>query len=142
MITRSFINPCIILPFSESKEYLWNMRNRYILLLFNYSFHSPEINQCLYHYFKSMFNYIEEENNATSDEDFNDQHQQDIQAILRPRLYCVLVLEVFNRIMHDPAASHSTGMNRKDIEDLASLGRDIVGVLESIHCSLQPSSLL
>ena len=118
------------------------MRNRYILLLFNYSFHSPEINQCLYHYFYSMFKYIEEETNATGDEEYDDLHQDELQAILRPRLYCVLVLEIFNRIMHDPAASNDSGMNRKDIQDLASLGREIVGVVETMDCSSHHSSLL
>ena len=74
-----------------------------------------------------MFKYIEEETNVTNDEDYNDLHQDSLQAILRPRLYCVLVFEIFNRIVHDPAASNDAVINRKDIQDLASLGREIVG---------------
>ena len=89
-----------------------------------------------------MFKYIEEETNATGDEEYDDLHQDELQAILRPRLYCVLVLEIFNRIMHDPAASNDSGMNRKDIQDLASLGREIVGVVETMDCSSHHSSLL
>lgn len=129
--THLFTSISIIPPYFASRGDCELMINRYILLLYNYSFHSPEINQCLYHYFNTLYVYIDEESNATGDEKYDDYHQEEIQSILRPRLYCVVLLEIFNRIMHDPGASHDTGMNRSDIENLGSLGRKIVIYINS-----------
>ena len=112
---------------------------RYVLLLFNYSFPSPAINRCLYHYFNTLYTYTEEDDNITGDSAFDDTHQQEMQATYRPRLYCVLLLEIFNRIMHDPMAQKEGGMGREDIEKLSDLGKRIVTLFCFFYRSLRRS---
>ena len=47
-------------------------------------------------------------------------------AVYRPRLYCALVLEIFNRIMHEVEDTPGLRKQRDDLVLLADLGNRIV----------------
>lgn len=107
--------------------------NRFILILYNYAFHSPAINQCLYNYFSNLFDFFDDDDNASTDDDYNLSHDAEIRAVMRPRLYNVLLLEVMNRILHDPLANPGpkTATHREDLEKLGRLAKRIVPIDQS-----------
>ena len=102
---------------------------KYVFLLFNYSFNPPTTNRCLYNYFNNMFCYMDDENGSVNPE--YDEAHPEVKATLRPRLYNVLLFEVLNRILHDPLTAIRTdeSTKRNDLIELAELGKKIVSFL-------------
>ena len=102
---------------------------RFILILYNYAFHPPAINRCLYNYFNNLYAFWDEEDNNSMDEDFNLANEEQVHATLRPKLFNALLLEVLNRILHDPLAAKKgkNAAQRDDIVALGELGKKIVG---------------
>ena len=102
---------------------------RFILILYNYAFHPPAINRCLYNYFNNLYAFWDEEDNNSIDEDFNLANEEQVHATLRPKLFNALLLEVLNRILHDPLATKKgkNAAQRDDIVALGELGKKIVG---------------
>ena len=104
---------------------------RFVLILYNYPFHPPTINRCLCNYFANLFDYVDEDDNASTDEDYNAAHAAELRATMRPRLYNALLLEALNRVLHDPLANPGprATARRDDLEQLGRLAKRIVGVV-------------
>ena len=104
---------------------------RFVLILYNYPFHPPTINRCLCNYFANLFDYVGEDDNASTDEDYNAAHAAELRATMRPRLYNALLLEVLNRVLHDPLDNPGprATARRDDLEQLGRLAKRIVGVV-------------
>lgn len=120
---------------------------KFIFLLYNYSFHPPHINHCLFNYFNNMYSYTDDNANATLIADYDASHPE-VKAIFRPHLFNVLLFEVLNRILHDPLTTMKTDKSteRSDLIELAELAKKIVVFLSSLHvvhffrfCSCFPS---
>ena len=107
---------------------------KYVFLLYNYSFNPPATNHYLYNYFYNMFCYMDDENESANP-DYDKAHPE-VKATLRPRLYNVLLFEVLNRILHDPLTAIRTdeSTQRKDLIELAELAKKIVSIF--IDCDL------
>lgn len=100
---------------------------KFIFLLYNYPFHPPHINHCLFNYFNNMYSYTDDNANATLSNDYDASHPE-VKAIFRPHLYNVLLFEVLNRILHDPLTTMKTDKSteRSDLIELAELAKKIV----------------